>query len=98
MAFEEAQFGGLSMPSVDWGEAVVVECSKSGDGIPVNTASEALDILLTRWPTTSGRHFFAALQISSAVEEGLSTPAQARLAFIAAAREAPVEVLQHSQL
>lgn len=79
------------MPDGPWSKAVILVFKASGRKISVNTASEAFELLLNKWPTTNGRAFLAALQICAGVEEGLYTPAQARLSFVDAAREASVE-------
>ena len=77
-----------------WETPVMVVCKRSGQMLLVATTEEALNMLLTAWPVSTGKAFFRALQACADVESGLRTPHEALDCFIAAAREAeiPIEV------
>jgi hypothetical protein len=58
----------------------------------VRTTGEALAILLNVWPVADGRAFLTALESCTDAEAGVHQPADARSAFIRAAREAGVKI------
>ncbi|NGN45317.1 DUF982 domain-containing protein [Mesorhizobium sp. CGMCC 1.15528] len=58
--------------------------------VNVVSASEAAEILFTRWPARRGRRHLEARKAAMAALEGLQQPAAFRHAFVEAAREAEI--------
>jgi hypothetical protein len=67
-------------------------CRSSGQLMVISSPAEARTLLTTRWPVTSGRAFFRALEVFTAVAEGTRTLEDARMALLDAADEAGVPV------
>ncbi len=66
--------------------------SPRGSYCTIVSTKEASRVLLTRWPTGSGRQYRKARQVCLEVLDGKRPPSEARRAFLEAAREAQVVV------
>jgi hypothetical protein len=73
-------------------EPVRVSLGKAGTIHSVERVAQAADILLHRWPASTGRMHIAARKACLAVLEGLKDAHVARAAFINAAIEADILV------
>jgi hypothetical protein len=74
-----------------WRRPVIYE---DGSGLirKVSSTEEASDILMSSWPTNTGREFEKAQEIFLQVMSGGRPPSEARVAFLRAAEEADLDV------
>jgi hypothetical protein len=70
----------------------MLACKASGELSVVTTTEEAFAFLTYKWPISSGKEYFAALELCDSVSTGVTDREKARLAFIAAAEEAGIPV------
>lgn len=73
-----------------WSKIVVVQIRPRSGFIPVSNMRTAFDLLISQWPVTSGKAFWAAQEICLAAMDRRVPHEDARLAFIAAAKEANI--------
>lgn len=78
------------MTLAGWSKTVVVQIRPRSGFIPVSNTRTAFDLLISRWPVTSGKAFWAAQEICLAAMDRRVPHEDARLAFIAAATEANI--------
>lgn len=71
---------------------VTIESSHSGRPETICSVSEAVEFLLNKWPVYEGQKLNAARQCCLGALEGKATAAEARSAFIEAAKEANIFV------
>lgn len=77
-----------------WGEPITFETTELGKYWTVTSTAEAARALMERWPVETGAAYKAALRTCLAVMEGKVRPAEARQAFLDAAKEADVFIRQ----
>lgn len=87
-----AQLRMMTMSDKPWLFPVCVICTRTNQTLKVGTTREAWRMLLDMWPIADGHKFLSALKICMDVEHGIGEPADARDAFIAAAKEAGVTI------
>jgi hypothetical protein len=75
---------------IRWERPVMLVCKASGQLLVVTTTEEAFEFLTKKWPISSGREYFTALELCDRVSSGDTDRELARLAFIAAAEEAAI--------
>lgn len=73
-----------------WSRPVTFEENVRGSYRTIISTKEASRILLTKWPTVSGREYRRAQQVCLDVLDGKKPPSEARKAFLDAAKEARV--------
>jgi hypothetical protein len=81
------------MNATRWQSPVMLACKKSGQYFVITNTQEALDMLSAKWPVSEGRAFIEALEICAAVMEGRRRPEEAQSAFLNAADEAGIPVV-----
>ena len=84
------------MENKPWSKPVTFEAGPGTHRV-VATTDEASHYLLNRWPVEGGSHYIEARKICLDVLAGLRTPDDARAAFIAAAAEAGLPVVDEGQ-
>ncbi|AOF93046.1 DUF982 domain-containing protein [Sinorhizobium sp. RAC02] len=82
------------MLSVIWDHALAILLPGMPRAIEIKDPRSAMFVLAERWPLTYGRAFQRALAFCAKAIEGKCSPTKARLAFLAAAREANVLVVR----
>lgn len=82
------------MFDVDWAVPVSVELHGPGDHDLIFCTRDAAECLLDDWPVDDGECFHEALRIFMVVLDGRAEPDEARDAFVAAAREAGLVVIE----
>jgi hypothetical protein len=82
------------MLSVIWDNALAILLPGMPRAIEIKDPRNAMFVLAERWPVTYGRAFQRALAFCARAIEGKCSPFRARLAFLAAAREANVPVVR----
>ena len=75
-----------------WNKGVTLALEGPGKFTTISTLQQASWALLEDWPTEDGEALDRALLIIEAALKGRKTPEQARMAFIAAAHEAQIEI------
>ncbi|WP_257951362.1 DUF982 domain-containing protein [Shinella sp. CPCC 101442] len=80
------------MLSVTWDRALAILLPGMPRAMTISCARNAMFVLAEKWPVTYGRAFQRALAFCARAMEGKCSPSRARLAFLAAAREANVVV------
>jgi len=75
-----------------WSKPVTFEENVRGSYRTIISTKEASRVLLTRWPTGSGRQYRRAQQICTDVLDGKKPPSEARQAFLDAAKEARIVI------
>jgi hypothetical protein len=78
-----------------WSKPVTFEENARGNYRTIISTREASRVLLTKWPTGSGRQYRRATQVCLDVLDGKRPPSEARQAFLDAAREARVAIRDH---
>lgn len=78
--------------SKDWNKGVTLALEGPGQFRTIETVQEASWVLIEDWPLEDGPELDKALIVFEAVLKGKKSPEAARLAFIAAAMEAGIEV------
>ncbi|MCO5730285.1 DUF982 domain-containing protein [Rhizobium sp. SSA_523] len=78
--------------SKDWNKGVTLALEGPGQFRTIDTVQEASWVLIEDWPLEDGPELDKALVVFEAVLKGKKSPEAARLAFIAAAIEAGIEV------
>jgi hypothetical protein len=78
--------------SKDWNKGVTLALEGPGQFRTIETVQEASWALIEDWPLEDGPELDKALVVFEAVLKGKKSPEAARLAFIAAAMEAGIEV------
>ncbi|MCY1669220.1 DUF982 domain-containing protein [Rhizobium sp. SL86] len=78
--------------SKDWNKGVTLALEGPGQFRTIETVQEASWVLIEDWPLEDGTELDKALIVFEAVLKGKKSPEAARLAFIAAAMEAGIEV------
>jgi Protein of unknown function (DUF982) len=78
--------------SKDWNKGVTLALEGPGQFRTIETMQEASWVLIEDWPLEDGPELDKALIVFEAVLKGKKSPEAARLAFIAAAIEAGIEV------
>ena len=78
--------------SRDWNKGVTLALEGPGQFRTIETMQEASWVLIEDWPLEDGPELDKALIVFEAVLKGKKSPEAARLAFIAAAIEAGIEV------
>lgn len=78
--------------SRDWNMGVTLALEGPGQFRTIETMQEASWVLIEDWPLEDGPELDKALIVFEAVLKGKKSPEAARLAFIAAAIEAGIEV------
>ncbi|MBP1845906.1 hypothetical protein J2046_004180 [Rhizobium petrolearium] len=81
------------MLDVDWRIPVSVELYGPGNHELIFCTGDAADCLLNDWPVDDGENFHEALRTFMLVMDGLAEPEEARAAFVAAAKEAGLLVI-----
>ncbi|TCV69408.1 uncharacterized protein DUF982 [Neorhizobium sp. R1-B] len=81
------------MFDVDWAIPVSVELHGAGDHDLIFCTRDAANCLLEDWPVDDGEHFHQALRTFMLVLDGKAEPEDARDAFVAAAEEAGLVVI-----
>jgi len=76
-----------------WNRPVSLEMYGRGHYRVVSSAKDAGRVLRNEWPRFVGRNYDVALQMCNAALKEDADPEQARLAFLAAAREADIPVI-----
>lgn len=82
------------MFDVDWPIPVSVELHGPGDYELIFCTRDAADCMLGDWPVDDGERFHDALRTFMLVMDGRAEPDEAREAFVAAAKEAGVFVVE----
>ncbi len=82
------------MLSTIWDRALAILLPGMPRAIEIRDARNAMFVLAEKWPVTYGRAFQRALAFCAKAIEGKCSPSKARLAFLAAAREANVAVVR----
>jgi hypothetical protein len=82
------------MLSVIWDHALAILLPGTSRTIDIRDPRSAMYVLAEKWPVTYGRAFQRALALCAKAIEGRCSPSMARLAFLAAAREANVVVVR----
>jgi len=75
-----------------WNKGVTLALEGPGKFTTISTLQQASWALIEDWPTEDGEALDRALLIIEAALKGRKTPEQARMAFIAAAHEAQIEI------
>lgn len=78
--------------SKDWNKGVTLALEGPGQFRTIETMQEASWVLIEDWPLEDGPELDKALIVFEAVLKGKKSPEAARLAFIAAAIAAGIEV------
>lgn len=78
--------------SKTWNKAVTLALEEPGKFTTIKNVQEASWALIEDWPIEDGEALDKALLVFEAVLKGKKTPEEARLAFIAAAHEAGIEI------
>nr|WP_298105667.1 DUF982 domain-containing protein [uncultured Shinella sp.] len=81
------------MKIISWDKTLGILLPGSARPRFVRDVASAMHLLAELWPVTYGRAYQRALAFCARALEGRMSAARARLAFIAAAREARVEVV-----
>lgn len=81
------------MLSVTWDRALGILLPGMHRAMEIKDVRNAMFVLAEKWPVTYGRAFQRALVFCARAIEGKCSPSRARLAFLAAAREANVAVV-----
>ncbi|YCI05462.1 DUF982 domain-containing protein [Ensifer sp. D2-11] len=76
-----------------WNECVPVRIPDDPQIHMVSNTRQAVELLTTRWPVSHGQAYRAAIDICMAVLERESPAYVARAAFVAAAKEAQVNIV-----
>jgi hypothetical protein len=76
----------------NWNKGVTLALEAPGQFTTINNLREASWALIEDWPIEDGEALDHALLVIEAALKGKKTPEEARLAFIAAAREAGIEI------
>lgn len=76
----------------NWNKGVTLALEAPGKFTTINTIQEASWALIEDWPIEDGEALDHALLVIEAAMKGRKTPEEARLAFIAAACEAEIEI------
>ncbi|WP_313526241.1 DUF982 domain-containing protein [Shinella sp.] len=92
--YRPGQIGNNEMLSVIWDKALAILLPGMPRAIEIKDPRNAMFVLAERWPVTYGRAFQRALAFWAKAIEGKCSPSRARLAFLAAAREANVPVVR----
>jgi hypothetical protein len=82
------------MFDVDWLVPVSVELHGPGDHDLIFCTRDAAHCLLEDWPVEDGESFHAALRTFMLVMDGRAEPEEARNAFVTAAEEAGLVVIE----
>lgn len=80
------------MKQTTWEQGLTVKIAEGTRLHLVQDARNAAYLLAEKWPVTYGRAYQRALAYCGRAMEGRCSPGRARLAFIAAAREAEIVV------
>lgn len=75
-----------------WNKGVTLALEGPGKFTTISTLQQASWALIEDWPTEDGEALDRALLVIEAALKGRKTPEQARMAFIAAAHEAQIEI------
>lgn len=75
-----------------WNKGVTLALEGPDKFTTISTLQQASWALIDDWPTEDGEALDGALLIIEAALKGRKTPEQARMAFIAAAHEAQIEI------
>lgn len=78
--------------SNDWNKGVTLALEAPGKFTTIKTLQEASWALIEDWPVEDGEALDKALLVIEAVMKGKKKPEEARIAFIAAAHEAGIEI------
>lgn len=78
--------------SNNWNKAVTLALEAPGKFTTISNVQEASWALIEDWPIEDGEALNRALLVIEAVIKGKKPAEQARLAFIAAAQEAQIEI------
>ncbi|MDG3576638.1 DUF982 domain-containing protein [Rhizobium sp. YJ-22] len=78
--------------SDNWNKGVTLALEGPGKFTTISTLQQASWALIEDWPTEDGEALDRALLVIEAALKGRKTPEQARMAFIAAAHEAQIEI------
>ncbi|MBX9459315.1 MAG: DUF982 domain-containing protein [Rhizobium sp.] len=76
----------------NWNKGVTLALEAPGKFTTISTTQEASWALIEDWPIDDGEALDKALLVLEAAIKGKKTAEEARLAFIAAAHEAEIEV------
>ena len=82
------------MLPVIWDRTIAILLPGFHRAMEIRDARNAMFVLAEKWPVTYGRAFQRALAFCAKAIEGKCSPSRARLAFLAAAREANVAVIR----
>ncbi|WP_420829018.1 DUF982 domain-containing protein [Ensifer adhaerens] len=82
------------MLAATWDSTLVILLPGMSRAIEIKDARNAQFVLAERWPVTYGPAFQRALAFCARATEGKCSPTRARLALLAAAREAKVAVVE----
>jgi hypothetical protein len=88
------KIGKNEMLSVIWDNALAILLPGMPRAMRIKDPRNAMFVLAEKWPITYGRAFQRALAFCAKAIEGKCSPSKARLAFLAAAREANVVVVR----
>lgn len=80
--------------SNNWNKAVILALESPGKFTTISNVQQASWALIEDWPLEDGEALNHALIVIEAAIKGKKTSEEARLAFIAAAHEAEIEVRQ----
>ncbi|OQP86092.1 hypothetical protein BTR14_11880 [Rhizobium rhizosphaerae] len=78
--------------SKDWNKPVSLALGEPGTVTTIRNIQEASWALIEDWPLEEGKALDSALQTLEAAMKGKASAEAARLAFIAAAHEASIEI------
>ncbi len=84
------------MLAATWDSTLVILLPGMSRAIEIKDARNAMFVLAERWPVTYGPAFQRALAFCAHATEGKCSPTRARLALLAAAREAKVAVVEQN--
>jgi hypothetical protein len=90
----QKKIGKNEMLSVIWENALAILLPGMPRAMRIKDPRNAMFVLAEKWPVTYGRAFQRALAFCAKAIEGKCSPSKARLAFLAAAREANVVVVR----
>lgn len=76
----------------DWNKAVILALEAPGKFTTIGNLQQASWALIEDWPIEDGEALDRALLVIEAAIKGKKTSEEARSAFIAAAREAQIEI------
>ncbi|MGT2445994.1 DUF982 domain-containing protein (plasmid) [Ensifer adhaerens] len=82
------------MLAATWDSTLISLLPGMSRAIEIKDARNAMFVLAERWPVTYGPAFQRALAFCARATEGKCSPTRARLALLAAAREAKVAVVE----